>query len=456
MRRIFGIGGVLFGVLLVGTVLADTMSFGDRLYPHLGNAGYDVQHYTLDLQWDDTSDELSGTATLEIIATERLPHFTLDLDGMTVERVSVDGQVASFARSGRKLTITPQAMLMNEQPFTVQIAYHGIPQPDMNSGARSPRGWVRTPNGVYVVSEPSGGATWFPCNDHPRDKATYTLNITVPRAYGVAASGLLQGVTYNDDWALYQWEASDLTATYLVTVNIGDYIVMRRESATGLPIRSYFPNDALGQRLASDLDELDAMIDYFSEIFGAYPFEAYGILVEAYFRSANEMQTLPVFNPNFVNERVMVHELAHQWFGNAVSPADWEDLWLNEGFATYSEYLWAQHKYGADVRHSLYSEAGYQSVKAMRPPVPPPADNLFNISAYHRGAWTLHALRLRVGDTAFFEILRAYFTAFDDDAATTEDFIAIAEAISGEELTAFFRAWLYELSPPPVPELGYE
>lgn len=445
------------GALLVAAALANSQAFDeDSLYPHLGNRGYDVQHYTIDLSWDDASNEISGVTTIEALATETLREFSLDLAGLRVAQLEVNNEAADFRREGRKLIVIPALPIEMDAAFKVTVDYIGIPEPDRNSGAGTPRGWVSTERGTYVVSEPSGGATWFPCNDHPTDKATYTLYVTVPEAYQVAASGLLQATTGTANSVTYHYEVGDLTATYLLTVNIGDYIEVTRTTATGLPIRSYFPNDATGRNLAERDDNLDAMIAYFSEAFGPYPFEAYGILVEPAFRNANEMQTLPIFNPGLVNERIMVHELAHQWFGNAVSPGDWSEIWLNEGFATYAEYLWAEHRYGPDVNSSLFSKGGYQSVKAMRPPIPPPAEQLFNVSGYHRGAWTLHALRLRVGDEAFFEILQTYFVQFDDRSARTDDFIAIAEAISDDDLHAFFQAWLYDPTPPPVPELGFE
>jgi len=425
----------------------------DRLYPHLGNEGYDVQHYTLDLTWDDRTDVLSGTAMLEIIATENRQTFTLDFVGMSVELIQINNQNVDFSRQGRKLTIAPSQPLIEDQQFTTTIQYSGVPQPEMNSGARTPRGWVRVPSGVYVVSEPSGAATWFPSNDHPTDKATFTFRITVPFGYQVAASGLRQAIIENAETSTYVWEASDPTATYLATVNIGDFIEVERSGPNGLPLRSYFPNTAVGRVLSQRSDQLDEMISFFSETFGTYPFEAYGIIVFDEFHNANEMQTLPVFNPQLVTERVMVHELAHQWFGNAVTLADWEEIWLNEGFATYAEYLWWQHTLGQDVEVDLYTQSGYDSVSKMPPPIPPPPENLFAISAYHRGAWTLHALRLRTGDAAFFEILRTYFARFDDSAASTADFVEIAEEISGQNLDAFFRQWLREAMPPPVPGL---
>lgn len=432
---------------------AGAMTTGDSLYPHLGNGGYDVQHYTLDLTWDDETDMLSGNAKLDIVATQNLSAFTLDLEGLTVERIEVNEQFANFQHRGRKLTITPQTPIDNQQHFTVQVYYSGVPQPDLNSGAGTPRGWVRGQSGVFVVSEPSGAGTWFPCNDHPTDKATFSLRMTTPAKYTVAASGLLQSIEDQAETRTHIWETSDLTATYLYTVNIGEYIVQEYAGYNGLPMRNYFVDTPRGRTISRQDHGLDSMIEVFSEMIAPYPFEAYGFLVTEDFPRANEMQTLPVFSPNSVSERVHVHELAHQWYGNDVTLGDWGDIWLNEGFATYMEYLYAQAVYG-ETANTIFNAAGYARVQVMRPPKDVDPANLFNISVYWRGGWTLHALRLRIGDEKFFEFLRTYYQEFSGSHATTDGLIALAETISGEDLSEFFQGWLFDATPPPVPEMG--
>lgn len=426
---------------------------GDSLYPHLGNGGYDVQHYALDLTWNDQTDVLHGTATLDIVATQALSAFTLDLVGLTVTHVAVDGQDAIYQHQGRKLTITPPQPIDDAQAFAVRVRYEGVPQPDANSGAGTPRGWVRGTHGVFVVSEPSGAATWFPCNDHPTDKATFTLRLTVPAAYTVAASGLRQRIDDHGETRTHIWETRDLTATYLYTANIGNYIEQTRTGYDGLPMRSYFVNTPRGYTISRQDDGLDAMIEVFSEMIAPFPFEAYGFLVTHDFPRANEMQTLPVFNTEAVGERVQVHELAHQWYGNAVTLGDWGDIWLNEGFATYMEYLYVQAVYGAEA-NTIFNATGYARVQTMRPPKNVDPNNLFDGSVYWRGGWTLHALRLRIGDAAFFTFMRTYYQRFAGSHATTDDLIALAESISGQDLGDFFQGWLFEPAPPPVPEMG--
>jgi aminopeptidase N len=444
---------VMYSSLMIGPAEPEpgATTAGDTLFPHLGNGGYDVQHYDLNLAWDDATGVLSGTGTLTMQATQDLTAFTLDLAGLTVSAISVDNQFATFEHNGRKLTITPARVIANGQTYTTTVTYSGIPQPDATSGTSSPRGWNRTAQGVYIVSEPSGGATWFPGNDHPTDKATFTLRMTVRLGLIVAASGLQQEVIHNGATVTHVWQVNDPTATYLLTLNIGDYIVVEGQTARGLPLRSYFPNTAAGLRLSQRDYQLEQIIDTFSDLFGIYPFEAYGILLESGFPNANEMQTLPIFHVDFIDERVMVHEAAHQWFGNHVTLGDWSDIWLNEGFATYAEFLYAERVHGV-TESNLFSRGGYNYVRTLPPPAPT-TTSLFPATIYHRGGWTLHALRLKLGDDVFFNILRTYYARFGGSHAYTEDFIAVAEELSGQDLQAFFQGWLYDPTPPPVPEL---
>lgn len=444
---------ILFSWLIIDYISPEpgATTAGDTLFPYLGNGGYNVLHYDLNLAWDDTTDILSGTATITMQATQDLSAFTLDLVGLKVSAITVNNQNARFERNGRKLTIVPRYVIANGQTFTTTVVYSGIPQPDSSSGTASPRGWNRTPRGVFIVSEPSGGATWFPCNDHPTDKATYTLRMTVRLGLMVVASGIQQEVIHNGTTVTYIWQVNNPTATYLLTLNIGDFVAVEGQTANGLPLRSYFPNTSYGWELSRRDYQLEQIIDVFSDLFGDYPFEAYGILLESGFPNANEMQTLPIFNIDFIEERVMAHEAAHQWFGDDVTLGDWSEIWLNEGFATYAEFLYAERVHGI-TESNLFSLRGYSYVRTLPPPIPTP-ENLFPITVYHRGGWTLHALRLKVGDEIFFNILRTYYARYRGSHAHTEDFVAIAEELSGQDLQAFFQGWLYDPVPPPVPQL---
>ncbi|NWG17804.1 MAG: M1 family metallopeptidase [Chloroflexi bacterium] len=439
---------------------------GDSYFPDLGNGGYDVRHYTLNLDWDEATNVISGAVTLEATATHDLSAFNLDFLGFDISAIRLDDAPAGFSRSGRELTIEAADGLKTGQDFSLTIAYSGVP------GDGVPRyydvfarGWTRYEGGVYVASEPNGAAFWYPVNDHPLDKATYRFEITVPQPYVVAANGLLAETREDDDTITYVWESHDPIASYLVTVNIGSFVVEQTQGPDGLPIRNYFPPRVFQQAIVT-FHRTPEMIAFFSDMFGPYPFEAYGVVVADHNLSfALETQTLSLFGSSAAagggnSENVVAHELAHQWFGNSVSLAEWKDIWLNEGFATYAAALWLEHTQGAEAfdryMRDLYLPLATPALALGRflPPGNPPPDNLFNGGVYVRGAWLLHALRLRIGDEAFFSVLRTYYDRYQYANAATADFIAVAEEISGQDLAAFFESWLYDERVPEVPEMG--
>jgi aminopeptidase N len=426
----------------------------DPLYPLLGNGGYDVQHYTIALTVDVAAETISGTTTISATAQMPLAAFNLDLAGLTVEQVAVNGAPAPFARVDHELTITPTVALVDGAPFTVAVAYHGAPQPVIDPGVPfGGVGWLSYDDvGSYVVSEPSGAMSWYPNNNHPADKATYTFVITAPAPYVVAANGLPVAIDEADGWRTYHWESQYPMATYLATVNVAHFEMIEEVGPAGLPIINFFPPEQ-SRRLQRSFADVDEMIAYFSELIAPFPFESYGaIVMEVPMGGALETQTRSIFGQGATIDMIIVHELAHQWFGNSVSPATWRDLWLNEGFATYFQHLWTEQTKGpiifaATMRGSLVGARSSQ----LPPPGDPPLDNLFGPSVYVRGSLTLHALRLTVGDEPFFEILRTYYARFAGGNAGTADFIAVAEEVSGQELTDLFEAWLYGEEVPDFP-----
>lgn len=432
---------------------------GDELFPLLGNNGYDVQHYSLDMDVNVVGNTIDAIATIEAIATQDLSSFNLDLRGLTIDSLMVDGVVAELSRNDQELTIMPVEPLNTGDTFVVEIVYSGTPNADNIFGTEFSLGWNNYGEGIYVASEPSGSSSWYPANDHPLDKATYSYFITVPKPFVVAANGILEETTDNGETLTYHWEARDPMATYLSMIAIGDYEVQTETGIDGLPIRNYFPPDT-ADLAAEDFADTAAMIEFFSSVFGPYPFEAYGVIViPTEFGFALETQTMSLFSqihivdPDRDLEIVVAHELAHQWFGNSVSPAQWKDIWLNEGFATYASWLWIEHSQGAEAFYNLVYEQ-YDVLDRQNRGIrigEPTEEAMFSTETYLRGAWTLHALRMWVGDDAFFTILRTYAERFDDGNATTEDFIDLAEEVVGQDLTQHFDTWLYRSELPNVP-----
>lgn len=442
----------------MGTVpmhpIAGAPGLDDPLYPTLGNGGYDVAHYTIVLDVDVDTNWISGTTTIAATALDDLASFNLDLVGLLVERVTINGESATFVREDQELTITPIRPIAAGEAMTVAIIYEGAPQPVVDPGVPfNGVGWLHYDDvGSYVLSEPSGAMGWFPNNNHPTDKATYSFEITVPEEYVVAANGLLAQIVEQSGSHTYHWEASDPMASYLATVNVARFEMLEERGPDGLPIINFFPPDR-STRMQRNFAETSEMIEHFRTLIGPFPFESYGaIVMEVPLGGALETQTRSIFGRSATIDMIIAHELAHQWFGNSVSPATWRDLWLNEGFATYFQHLWTEHTKGETVFAATMrgSHAGARN-RNMPPPADPPLENLFGPSVYVRGSLTLHALRLTVGDEIFWEILRTYYTRYAGGNAGTADFIAVAEEVSGADLDAFFDAWLYGETVPDLP-----
>lgn len=443
------------------TATARPLGIGDDYFEFLGNPGYDVEHYTLDLVFEPETTVLNGVATIEAEATSKLDTFNLDFAVLAIDSVLVDGTVAQFLAAAEDVVVMPQAPIAAGETFTVEVAYGGTPIATESKAIPFGIGWQTVGQQNYVVAEPDKAHTWFPSNDHPLDKATYTFRITVPDGVTAAANGNLVDQVTDLGFVTWVWEVTSPMATYLATVVIGDFVVVADAAATaesGVSSRHVLPQ---GTTIADwpGLDRQGEMITFLSGLFGPFPFDTYGIAVVDGFGAALENQTLSLFDRNVAQsgffESVLIHELAHQWFGNSVSLAGWGDIWLNEGFASYAEWLWVERELGRNVMENNIAAERNQFAAAPQPPAgAPEVGNLFNQAVYRVGAMTLHALRLTVGDDAFFETLRTYAAQFADGAATTEDFIAVAESVSGAELSDLFDDWLYGTELPQLPQAG--
>ncbi|MET0728463.1 MAG: M1 family metallopeptidase [Acidimicrobiales bacterium] len=421
---------------------------GDPYFPRLGNGGYDVDHYRLAITWLPDAGAIDAVTTIEATATQDLSRFNLDLVGLAVTSVTVDGEPSQVEHVDRELQVTPAAALPAGQRFTVVVTYGGTPQPIREGTDLFALGWHIDGREVFVASEPSGAATFYPVNDHPTDKATYTFEISAPSDQVAVANGLLvdeqPGPPGMTTWT---YEATDPMASYVVQIAIGDYELIDEGTVDGVAIRHAF-HRSVADAARTVTASTSEMIDVLDDIYGPYPFEAYGVLaVDESLGFALETQTLTIIGTNIARsgraDDILVHELAHQWVGNAVSPGTWQDIWLNEGFATYSEWLWGERTGGAPAADRARSLAGTRA-DLDTPPGDPGSNELFSTTVYWRGGMALQALREEIGDDDFFTVLRTWVADHQDGSATTADLLALAERVSNQELDDLFTRWLYE------------
>ncbi|MEO6126695.1 MAG: M1 family metallopeptidase, partial [Ilumatobacteraceae bacterium] len=427
-----------------------TSGIGDALFPDLGNRGIDVTHYDIDLVYDPDSTVITATATLSIDITEALDVFTLDQIGLTVDDVTIDGSSVAFEVADPELIITPAEPLSVGTSIAVAVAYVADGTTSISSAGVS-SGWFPTPLGSFTLNEPDGARTWLPSNDHPSDKATYHFTIHVPDGDTAIANGAL--ISNDADPAggiTWVWDQPEPMTTYVIQVLTGPYTVVTGVTDEGLALVSAIlqGDESLMQPF---LDVTPQQIDFFEEYFGPYPFDSYGIaMTDVNFGGAMEEQGRSLFGRDdfgsgqlgYVEELLLAHELSHQWFGNAVAPARWRDIWLNESFASYAEWMWLDHAGYITLSETADDNLGSRQDGSIATG-DPSQRGLFGYEVYEGGAVVLHALRSTVGDDVFFEILQRWVADNRNTSRTTDDFIATAETVSGLDLTQFFADWLY-------------
>jgi hypothetical protein len=638
---------------------------GDPYFPLDGNGGYEVDHYGLDLTYDPATQVLTGIATIEATATKNLSRFNFDFDGLKVRSIRVEGQRASWERHRGELMITPKNGIERDGAFVVVVRYDGIPKTIRD--ALGIEGRIRTHDGVLILGEPHGASTWFPANDHPIDKASFTFDITVPEGLEAISNGVLESSSTQEGWTTWHWQADDPMASYLAAMAVGEFDIhayemggirywdavdprllepvatprtgdqfaisqaadfgykrlshtinvpaeggqlsfrVQRDTEPGYdfffveahtvgeddwttlpdekghttrelpcpfliadhpflehyvtqsPNGSCDPKGTTGRwrgasgssdgwerwvidlsawagqsvevslTVASDflirvhgafvddvvvstgdgttsfeadgneldgwavtgapagspgnendwivgtqadtppnwgvvagnsMDRQNEFLAFESDLFGDYPFEVSGGVVDdAQLYYALEVQTRPIYSKYFFDDpvqsdSVFVHELAHQWFGDSVAVKAWRHIWLNEGFASYAEWLWSEHE-GLGTTQELFDE-NYSGIPRRDPfwtlkignPGP---RRLFDSAVYVRGAMTLQQLRVTIGDEAFFELLQQWYATHAGGHGTTRQFVALAEEISGQELSDFFHTWLFTETKPDLP-----
>ncbi len=422
-------------------------SAGDRRHPELGSADIDVEHYGVVLRYDVAAERFTGTATVTGAILAPTDRIALDSDGPAVTSVLIDGAPAAFVQEGEELLIPLAGPRAAGAPFRIEVAFTSeISGGDafLDAGIFPAFG---SP-GVWAVNQPDGVSTWMPVSDHPTDKAAWTFELTVPDGLTAVANGAFLGSAPADGGTTWTWGQSEPMASYLVTLLIGPYEIRDGgTSSTGV--------DLVHVVLAERADTLDPYLPitdeqlvFFAERFGPYPFDRYGLaFADSVPGLAMETQGLSLFSAadfdgslGYIQHLLLAHELAHQWFGNAVSPAQWDDIWLNEGFATYAEWMWLDH-----VGLQPLDAAALDALRALDGvgggPVRRPVE-MFSDVSYRGGAVALEALRRTVGDDAFLAGLRAWVQERVDGVGTTDEFVESMERLTGVELDGWEAAWL--------------
>ncbi len=461
--------GISPGVAASPSVLG-AEGIGDPYFPTYGNGGYSASHYDINDTFTPASGVLSGTTIITARATESLSAFDLDFV-LATQSVTVNGEPATFGQfkvtkpagtTGGELVVTPAHGIPQGTSMTIVVTYQDHPA-NVTVGGYSP--WQTTPTGALIPSEPESAAWWYPSNDHPLDKATFDISVTSPSALSAISNGVLVGKSSQGANTTWHWRENLPMATYLAFMAVGDYTVTSTVTASGLPFvtaiegaRSTAKQRTAATNAATDLARTPEIVDWLATQWGPYPFDAIGgVAPNSAYGDGNalENQTRPTYPSNAWQKgsdlMTVVHENAHQWFGDSVSVSDWSGIWLNEGFATFSEWLWTEQHGGPTAQQQFdqyFNQYPAQNAFWKVPIGNPGVAKLFADPIYFRGAMTLQALRNRVGNATFYQIMRSWASGHAYSNACIGQFEALAAQLSGQNLDQFFQTWLRDTSRP--------
>lgn len=422
-------------------------TIGDPYAPELGNGGYDVQLYDIDLAIEPALATISGGVTITAVATEPLSQLALDFVGYQISETAVNNTPVPHTREDGKLLLTLPQPAQSGDTLEISVRYSGSPleEPSRFVSFAPSLGlsFVGT-DAAYILSEPDGTRYWLPNNDHVRDKAAFRYTLTVSEGLTAVANGILTNSSVTDGNATFVWEHQGPMSPYLATIAVGEYVRIDDQSPDGVPLRHYvFAEDQAEFARASAIT--GEVIDWMSELFGAYPFENFGFVTAEAPGASLETQTMVILSTRMIGQRTVVHEIAHMWFGNWVGLDSWSEMWRNEGFATYLTLMWEHRDDPEELELEMAAVASAVEDNENDFPLGnPPPELLFSFRTYFAGALMVHELRQTVGDDAFFDGLKLYFDRYGGATASDAEFQAIMEEASGQSLDAFFAEWLGE------------
>lgn len=431
----------------------------DPYMPGHGTSAYRVHRYELDLDYKLSSNRLSGRAVLHGVTQYPTAALVLDLTGLRATKIQLSGRkVRKYSQRAEQLVILPDAVLPAGEAFTLDIRYEGNPVP--RRGFWGDVGWEELTDGVLVAGQPNGAASWFPCNDHPADKASYRISVTTDTNYRAVCNGTLVSHSSRASRETWIYEQPEPMATYLATVQIGRYELL---SLTPSHAEGQVPQFAavpalLAEAAREGLARQPEMMRTFASCFGPYPFPEYTVVItEDELEIPLEAQTLSILGRNHLtqeweSQRLIAHELSHQWFGNSLTAASWADIWLHEGFACYAEWIWSEESGVMPVADR--AAAAWRKLAAGNQDIivgDPGPELMFDDRVYKRGALALHALRVRCGDLAFFALLHDWTSANRHGSVSTAAFILAADRTTGLDTESLLHPWLHEAALPPLP-----
>ncbi len=421
---------------------------GDPYYPKDGNGGYDVAGYHVSVSYDPKTRKLDGDTEITATATGDLDRFNLDLNGMKVSAVEVDGTAATFARAGEhELVITPGSTVRDGAEFTTRVRYSGVPA-QTEAGNLGDNGWqISQSGGAFAAGEPHSATSWYPANDTPRDKATFALDARVPNGWSVVSNGREKAPTKGTDgWTTFHWEEQNRIATYLTTIGIDKWTFDRSTLPDGTPLVSaYAPGIESKRQVESRLPEV---LEFLASKFGPYPQSAAGgIYINENIGFSLETQTRPIYAA-WAELPVVVHENAHMWWGDSVTVESWSDICLNECFASYAQWLWDEGKEGANLDDRYRREVSGADAKFWGGKLYDMGAGKEFTSVYDKGPVALHALRRQIGDAAFDRVLREWPGKHHDGNASWPEFEKFVQDVADQDLSGFFAAWFHADSKP--------